>query len=72
MIWNVDKLEILEHEVGAYLVSVQCKLINGVEIWIFSGVYGSVVWGQVDDFLNELDDIKVRWDSPWCIGGISI
>lgn len=20
-------------------------------------------------FLGELDDIKARWDLPWCIGG---
>lgn len=58
--WNEDKLEILEHEIGAYLVSIRCKLINDMKDWIFSGVYGLVRWGEVDDFLNELDDIKAR------------
>lgn len=37
--------------------------------WIFSGVSGSVLRGEVEDFLMELDDIKARWNLPWCIGG---
>lgn len=34
----------------------------------FSGVYGPVLEHEVDDFLDELDDVRARWGLAWCIG----
>lgn len=38
-------------------------------IGYYQCVYGPVLNGEVDDFLEELDNIKARWNLPWCIGG---
>lgn len=35
----------------------------------FLGVYGLNVVMEVDSFLGKLDDVKVHWNFPWCIGG---
>lgn len=56
------------HVVGAFSILSRCKMVDGLEEWIFSGVYGPVIAGEVDEFLGELDDVKARWDLPWCIG----
>lgn len=69
MIWNSDKVELLDQEIGAYSISVRCKLQGGLDAWIFSGVHGPILRRKVDDFLMELDDVKACWDLPWCIGG---
>lgn len=69
MIWNEDKVEVVEHEVGAFSISVHCGKINVLEDWVNCGINGSVIAGEVDEFLGELDNVKARWDLPWCIGG---
>lgn len=71
MIWNGEKFEIIEHEISAYSISLRCKMIGGLRDWIFLGVYSPVLWGEVEDFLKELDDVMARWDLPWCIEGDS-
>lgn len=67
--WNEDRIEMLEFEVGAFSISIRCRMVDGMEEWMFRGVYGTVLLGEIDDFLGELDDVKARWDLPWCIGG---
>lgn len=69
MIWNVDRVEVMDHEVGAFSISSRYRMVEGVEEWIFSRVYGPVRSWEVYDFLGELDNVKARWDLPWCIGG---
>lgn len=39
-----------------------------MEDWVFVRVYGPNARSEVDAFLQELDDIKARWDLLWCIG----
>lgn len=34
---------------------------------VLEGVWASF-YGEVDDFLGELVDIKARWDFSWCLG----
>lgn len=69
MIWNTDKMEILDHEIGAFSISVKCHMVESLFEWSFLGVYGSVLESEIDDFLGELDDVKARWNLPWCLGG---
>lgn len=69
MIWDVDRIEVLEHVIGAFSVSIRCRVKGRVEEWVFVGVYGPNLRLEVSDFLQELDDIKALWDLPWCIGG---
>lgn len=59
----------LEYEIGAFSVSIRCRLKGYLEELVFSGVYGPNLRSEVDGFLGELDDLKARRDLPWCIGG---
>lgn len=58
MIWNKNRIEMLEHEVGAFSISIRCRMVDDVVEWVFSGVYGPVLEEEVDDFFGELDDVK--------------
>lgn len=69
LLWNADILEVLVHEIGAYSVSIRCRLVGSFDEWVFSGVCSPTVAGDVVDFLEELDDIFARWNLPWCLGG---
>lgn len=31
MIWNANKVEIMDHEIEAYLISIRCRLCGGSE-----------------------------------------
>lgn len=61
LIWDINKVEVLDSEVGAYSMSVRCRLRSCVEEWVFVGVYDPTKRWEVDDFLTELDDSKGRW-----------
>lgn len=67
--WNVDTLEVLDHEIGAFSIPIQCKLVDELEEWVFSGVNGPTLYSEVEDFLGELNDIRACWDLPWCLRG---
>lgn len=69
MIWNGARVKVLEHEVGAFSISVRCRMVNMLEEWVFTGVYGLVLGSEVDAFSGELDNAKARWDLPWCLSG---
>lgn len=69
MIWDENKLKILEHELGAFSVSIRCKVVEEEEEWVFVGVYRPPNSGEVDDFLSELDNVHARWNLPWCLRG---
>lgn len=62
-------MEVLDHEFGAFSISTRCRLKWKVEEWVFVGVYNPTVRSEVDNFLQELDDVKACWELPWCIGG---
>ena len=67
--WDKRVLELLEMEVGAFLVS--CRFINceGGFVWMFSHVYRSILIEEREDFWAELGVIMGLWMDPWCIGG---
>lgn len=69
IIWDDNKIEMMEHEIGAFSISIKCKFRLFAEEWMFVRVYGPPKQGEVVDFMVELDDIKGRWNLPWCIGG---
>lgn len=62
-------MEVLEHEVGAFSISVHSKMTNILDEWVFTGVYGPILAWEVESFLVELDNIKAQWCLPWCLGG---
>lgn len=68
-VWDVDRVEVLEHEIRAFSIAIRCRLKWSAVEWVFVGVYNPVLGVEVDSFLGKLDDIKAHWDLPWCIGG---
>ncbi|RVW39533.1 Transposon TX1 uncharacterized 149 kDa protein [Vitis vinifera] len=62
-------LEKLEVESGGYSISVHFRNCANGFYWIFSGVYGSVIGCEKEDFWEELGAIRGLWEDPWCIGG---
>lgn len=64
VIWDVDRIEVLDHVLGAFLVSVRCRVKGQLDEW----VYGPNRRAEVSNFLQELDNIKALWDLLWCIG----
>ena len=62
-------MEKLEVESGGYSISVHFRNCANGFYWIFSGVYGSVIGCEKEDFWEELGAIRGLWEDPWCIGG---
>lgn len=40
LIWNKQKLEVLDHELGAFSISIRYKVLRDQRVWVFPGVYG--------------------------------
>lgn len=51
LIWDVDKVDVLDHKIGAYSVSVRYKLKMESGVLGVSGVYDPNIRSEVDDFL---------------------
>lgn len=60
LMWNEDSVEVLDHEIRAFSISVRCRKINGGEEWVFSGVYGPVLLREVEEFMGEMDNVRAR------------
>lgn len=69
LIWDPNKVDVLDHDIGAYSISPKCKLKRTADEWVFVGVYGPFVRSEADDFLWELDVVNAHRGLPWCIGG---
>lgn len=54
LIWDLDKIEVLEQEIGAFSFSIRCRLKREMEDWVFVGVYGPNLRSEVSDFLQEI------------------
>lgn len=53
-------MEVLDYKMGAYSMSIHCKVVYEENEWVFVGVYSPAKSCEVDDFSIELDDIKAR------------
>lgn len=40
-------MEILDHEIGAFSISVKCRMVKSLFEWTFSGVYGPVLDSEI-------------------------
>jgi len=68
-VWRGENVELLDHEIGAFSISIKCRLLDVQGNWIFSRVYGPTLFYEVADFLEELANVRARWDLTWCIRG---
>ena len=55
MVWDKRSLELLDKEVGSYLVSCRFKNVEDGFVWVFSGVYGPFTREGRTDFWEELE-----------------
>ncbi|XP_077246168.1 uncharacterized protein LOC143886076 [Tasmannia lanceolata] len=67
--WDGNKFEMVEFWVGVFSVSIVLSDIQKKDRLTFSGVYGPVLRGEKKLFWEELDNVRSRWDFPWCVGG---
>ena len=56
--WNKWVFEVLEMEVGAFSVSCRFRNCEGSYVWMFSGVYRSILTEEMEDFWAELGAIR--------------
>lgn len=54
LVWDVDKTEVLDHEIGAYSIAIRCRLRLSMMEWIFVGVYSPVLVSEIDIFWMNL------------------
>ena len=62
-------LQLVEMEVGKFIVSCRFKNCENGFYWCFSGVYGPIVKVEREDFWSELGAIIGLWNGPWCVAG---
>lgn len=54
---------------GCYSISVLLEDLSNNSVWLVSPIYGPSDSGQREMLWRELDDIRSRWNGPWCIEG---
>ncbi|XP_026459319.1 uncharacterized protein LOC113359979 [Papaver somniferum] len=69
MIWNNNKVVMIESLLGAFSISIRCKYINDDFVWLLTSVYGPVLNFEKDQFWEELGDIRYLWNDPWVLSG---
>ena len=69
LMWDKRILEKIDSLVGSFTVSCQWKCLEDGFTWIGSGVYGPNLKGVRSYFWDELNLIRNRWTSPWCLFG---
>lgn len=69
IIWDSDKLEVLDSHSGIFTLSLLCKSIGVAENWVFTAVYGLVLQSEKERFWEELDDVGHAWTCPWILAG---
>ncbi|KAF9619007.1 hypothetical protein IFM89_003910 [Coptis chinensis] len=69
VIWDTDRVDVIESLKGAFTVSVVCEAVDGNFKWVFTDVYGSVAETDKEQFWQELNDIAGYWNLPRCASG---
>lgn len=54
---------------GKFSSSVVVKDVGLGYSWVVTNVYGPNDARLRDEFWAELEDVRNRWDLPWCVGG---
>ena len=55
--------------VGSFFVSILLKGVADGFVWICMGMYGLTIAGLRDALWAELDSVRARWSSSWCVFG---
>jgi hypothetical protein len=67
--WDKRVLEKLDCYTSTFTVSCQWKSLDDNFIWTGSGIYGPNLGGARGSFWDELNSIRSRWVTPWCLFG---
>ena len=62
-------MELLELEHDGFTIPGCFRNVEDAFVWVFTGVYGSVLLWEKEEFWEEFGAIKGLWDDPWCVGG---
>ena len=69
IIWDKGVLELEDFCCGFHSLSLVCKSLQDNFRWVLSGVYGPCGVGSSRVLWNELENVRTRWNLPWCVGG---
>lgn len=69
LLWDLRILEVVDHCMGSFFVSVVFKDVEDGVQWIFFGVYGPNDVRNRRLLWEELTGIFACWSLPRCIGG---
>ena len=69
VVWDKRSLELIDKEVGSFLVSCRFKNVDNGFVWAFTGVYSPLSKDGRSLIWEELSAIRGLWEDPWCIGG---
>lgn len=69
LLWDEDRVNVLEVLKGDYSVTMKCSLKNSNIVWMCSNVYGPSKQEEKQCFWAELRAIESLWSAPWLIFG---
>ena len=69
VVWDTRVYEKIDCVVGSFSVSVLLKGVADCFVWICTRVYGLNDADLRDALWAELDSVRVRWSSAWCVLG---
>ena len=72
VVWDKISMELLDKEVGSFLVSCRFKNVNNNFVCVLFGVYSPLYRDGRSLLMEELSAIRGLWEDPWCIGGTSM
>lgn len=71
MLWDARRVQVTNSWGGRFSSSAIFKDEEIGFQWMLSGVYGPCQHSKMGEIFAELNDIRERWDGPWCLGGDS-
>ena len=72
MFWDKRSLELVDLEVGLFSISCRFKNVEDGFLWTFLEVYGLVLSGLREDFLDKLRAIRGLWEGGGGGGGVGL
>lgn len=69
LIWDTWKVQVMDSWRGSFSMVLIVKDVDQGHHWMISTVYGPVRHDEKEDFWNELNRRRARWNGAWCLGG---
>lgn len=68
LIWDAHRLKVLDSWVGRFFVAAVFKDLDQWHQWLISNIYGPMQQARREEFWDELNKWRGRWNGAWCVG----